>query len=240
MKSDNNPRFHQPFKDLKKIIAKNLPLQSPEPTESHQTSSTNDSESPNDEKLFDQAMQDVIPLDTKKIIAPQRPPLPKQKPPHDEDQEVVDQLNALIKQGKGFIISQTSEYIEGIGYQVHPSIAKRLHQGDFSIQDHIDLHGLRAEEAKTCFESFIHKSITNGKRAVLIVHGRGLSSPSKPVLKTKVYKWLTTGAWRKWVMAFTSARACDGGAGATYVLLRQQPATRRHRKHHSPNDHDNT
>jgi len=49
-------------------------------------------------------------------------------------------------------------------------------------------------------------------------------------LKTNLYRWLTCGPWRKWVLAFTSARLCDGGAGATYVLLRQRPLTKRFRK----------
>jgi DNA-nicking Smr family endonuclease len=31
-------------------------------------------------------------------------------------------------------------------------------------------------------------------------------------------------------MAFTSARLCDGGAGATYVLLRKHPATKRFKR----------
>jgi hypothetical protein len=31
-------------------------------------------------------------------------------------------------------------------------------------------------------------------------------------------------------MAYASARACDGGAGATYVLLRERPLKRRFRK----------
>jgi DNA-nicking Smr family endonuclease len=113
---------------------------------------------------------------------------------------------------------------------VNPEIAKRLHQGDFSIQTHIDLHGLRVGEAHEAFEQFLTESLRSGKRAVLIVHGRGLSSPAEPVLKSKVKEWLTLGPWRKWVIAFTSARACDGGAGATYVLLRQRPATKRYRR----------
>jgi DNA-nicking Smr family endonuclease len=65
---------------------------------------------------------------------------------------------------------------------------------------------------------------------ILIIHGRGLSSPAGPVLKTKVIQWLTTGPWRRWVMAFASARLCDGGAGATYVLLRRQPTTKRFKR----------
>jgi DNA-nicking Smr family endonuclease len=109
-------------------------------------------------------------------------------------------------------------------------VAKRLHRGEFSIQGHIDLHGLSVESAQDAFEKFLKESIAVGKRMVLIVHGRGLSSPAKPILKTNVFKWLTTGPWRKWIMAFASARLCDGGAGATYVLLRKRPVTKRYKK----------
>jgi len=70
----------------------------------------------------------------------------------------------------------------------------------------------------------------SGKRAVLIVHGRGLSSPGEPVLKNKVREWLTRTAWRKWVIAFTSAQSYDGGTGATYVLLRHRPISNKSAK----------
>jgi DNA-nicking Smr family endonuclease len=139
-------------------------------------------------------------------------------------------LEELIKTGKGFVVADTPEYVEGIGYNVNREVTKRLHNGEFSIQGHIDLHGLTVESARETFENFLKESISTGKRMVLIVHGRGLSSPAKPILKTKVIKWLTSGPWRKWVMAFTSARWCDGGAGATYVLLRKRPVTKRFKK----------
>jgi DNA-nicking Smr family endonuclease len=77
----------------------------------------------------------------------------------------------------------------------------------------------------------MREAVATGKRAVLIIHGRGLSSPALPVLKTRVAEWLTTGYWRKWVVAFTSARRCDGGSGASYVLLRRNPLPKRLRKH---------
>jgi DNA-nicking Smr family endonuclease len=93
----------------------------------------------------------------------------------------------------------------------------------------IDLHGLTAEEAHTTFEGFLKKSVMAGKRAVMVIHGRGRSSPSEPIIKNKVVEWLTGGPWRKWVMAFSSARTCDGGAGATYILLRERPVTKRYR-----------
>lgn len=144
-----------------------------------------------------------------------------------EDVEALKRLEDLIVYGVGFNVSETPEYIEGTGYHIHPEIAKRLHRGDFSIQAHLDLHGLTAEEAKEVFDHFMKWAVTYGKTGVLVTHGRGLSSPGEPVLKKKVEEWLTKGVWRKWVAAYSSARKCDGGAGATYVLLRSRPVSKR-------------
>ena len=181
-------------------------------------------------ELFLDAMIDVKPIAREDLIEHITTTRPPAGPNHDPESETLLKLNNLVKFGKGFVVADTPEYIEGTGYNVHPEIPKRLHRGDFSIQAHIDLHGLGVEDARDAFDKFFKDSITTGKRAVLIVHGRGLSSPDKPVLKTKVIEWLTCGPWRKWVIAFSSAKSCDGGAGATYVLLRQRPMTRRYRK----------
>ncbi|MDO9351805.1 MAG: Smr/MutS family protein, partial [Deltaproteobacteria bacterium] len=141
--------------------------------------------------------------------------------------ETLKRLEDLIHYGTGFHVADTPEYIEGTGYHIHPEIARRLHRGEFSIQAHLDLHGLIAEDAKEAFDQIIKWAVTHGKTGVLVTHGRGLSSPAEPVLKRKVEEWLTRGPWRKWVVAYTSARLCDGGAGATYVLLRQRPVSKR-------------
>ena len=57
------------------------------------------------------------------------------------------------------------------------------------------------------------------------------------MLKGKVFDWLTRGSLRAYVMALASARACDGGAGATYVLLRRRPIGKKQRKPASPHGH---
>jgi DNA-nicking Smr family endonuclease len=185
---------------------------------------------PSEHELFMEAMANVTPIPNGNRIEHSFISRPPSGADHDSENEALVKLNNLVKFGIGFVVSDTSEYIEGRGYNVHPEITKRLHKGDFSIQAHIDLHGLGVEDAQHAFDMFLTDSITKGTKAVLIVHGRGLSSPDKPVLKTRVIQWLTCGPWRKWVIAFTSARSCDGGAGATYVLLRQRPMTKRNRK----------
>jgi len=180
-----------------------------------------------EEELFQKAMEGVNPISkdnyVERIFQIELPEGPKNK----DDVETLKKLTDLVKYGEGFNISDTPEYIEGTGYQVHPSVARRLHRGDFSIQAYVDLHGLRVDDAKEIIDKFLKWAVTTGKRGVLVVHGRGLSSPSEPVLKKKFIEWLTHGLWRKWIIAYSSARLCDGGAGATYVLLRKRPISKR-------------
>jgi DNA-nicking Smr family endonuclease len=232
MKSFKTKGFSRPFEGLKTLLeAKSVSLknnvdmlqpESPDPATDPET----------DRALFEAAMADVKRI-TQNICAKRHlHESDAAESEKTEESETLLHLQALIENGKGFVVADTPEYIEGIGYNVDREVAKRLHNGQFSIQGHIDLHGLTVEKARRAFENFLKESIVTGKRMVLIIHGRGLSSPAKPILKTKVIKWLTSGPWRKWVMAFTSARLCDGGAGATYVLLRKYPATKRFKKGH--------
>ncbi len=183
-----------------------------------------------DEAAFIEAMRGVKPITGDKHTGGKQKPAPARITPPDacvNDRSVMDHLSSLIETGEGFIVCNTPEYMEGTGPDVPPEFAERLHRGDFSIQAHIDLHGMGVAQASEAFEEFLDRAIMSGKRAVLVIHGRGLSSPGEPVLKNKVREWLTRTSWRKWVIAFTSAQSYDGGAGATYILLRRRPVSKR-------------
>ncbi len=222
----------KPFGQLKAMLEeKAISLPSDDHGKGETSFLLSDMDSNEDEaSLFQRAMADVAPLPRggRLPIPPKRRTNPK--PCDVGDVEALRHLRHLVKYGKGFVVADTSEYIEGVRYCDNPEVAKRLHRGDFSIQSHIDLHGLITADAREALEEFLWESVASGKRAVLVVHGRGLSSPGKPVLKAKVQEWLIRGPWRKWVIAYASARPCDGGAGATYVLLRRRPTTKRFRK----------
>lgn len=247
MKTSDNNGIFRPFEKLKDLLEKKTLKPGPSSGEKsskvsgeNRAKKTNvfrpdnafdaTSSQLNEKELFLEAMADVEPIHRKDRLEPNCIPCISFDPENGPKDPTLQKLSNLVESGEGFVVADTPEYIEGTGYNIHPEITKRLHRGDFSIQSHIDLHGLGVKDARESFENFLKDSITSGKRAVLVVHGRGLSSPDRPVLKTKVIKWLTRGPWRKWIIAFSSARSCDGGAGATYVLLRQRPLTRRHRK----------
>ncbi|RYX96972.1 MAG: DNA mismatch repair protein MutS [Comamonadaceae bacterium] len=100
-----------------------------------------------------------------------------------------------------------------------PDVVRKLRRGGWSIQGHLDLHGLRREEARESLSQFIKDAHKTGWRCVRVVHGKGLGSPGKtPVLKGKVQSWLIQ---KQEVLAFVQARPLDGGAGAMVVLLAQ-------------------
>jgi DNA-nicking Smr family endonuclease len=246
MKTSKTPGFFRPFEELKALIKNKTLNFGPSLDDTLEViaedndiitdtgkygNDIDDIPEPISEKdLFLEAVADVDPIYRGDRLEPAITVRVSPDPGNDPDFETLQQLNHLVESGEGFVVANTPEYIEGTGYHIHPEMAKRLHRGDFSIQSHIDLHGLGVDDAKDAFENFLKDAVSTGKRAVLVVHGRGLSSVNKPVLKTKVIEWLTRGPWRKWVIAFSSARSCDGGAGASYVLLRQRPMTRRHKK----------
>jgi DNA-nicking Smr family endonuclease len=95
---------------------------------------------------------------------------------------------------------------------------RRLRRGLYPVEDELDLHGFNQAEARRRLADFLARSRDGGCRCVRIVHGKGYRSGARgPVLKTAVNLWLRRHVD---VMAFVSARAIDGGAGAVYVLLR--------------------
>ena len=232
MKPSDSRSANRPFKNLKALLETNhFRLSGESPAQRPPDAQIDPEPDPAEERrLFLEAMADVHRIGRDRhVVAPHRA-IPPAREAAPGDSSIVSCLEKMIKTGEGFIIALTPEYIAGSGENVHPEIIRRLHQGQYAIQDYIDLHGLNVNTARQAFDEFMKSSTTTGKQGVLIVHGRGLSSPRHPVLKEKLRLWLSTGRWRNWVLAFTSARAEDGGAGATYVLLRKKPVSKSQRK----------
>ncbi len=101
---------------------------------------------------------------------------------------------------------------------VRTQVLRRLRRGLFPIEDELDLHGLNQSAARDQLADFIAMNCAAGHRCVRIIHGKGYRSGARgPILKIAVDSWLRRHGD---VMAFSSARAIDGGTGAVYVLLR--------------------
>ncbi len=173
------------------------------------------------ETLYSEAMADVTPLSGDRELATKearpRPPLAEV----DEEALVMRKLDSLVHGETPFDFADTDEYIEAHVSGIDRRIVRKLKRGEYSIQAHLDLHGFTRNEARDEVARFIRSAVRDGKRCVLIVHGRGMGSKDNiPVLKNKLSAWLTRGAMGRKVLAFASAKPYDGGTGAVYVLLR--------------------
>jgi DNA-nicking Smr family endonuclease len=109
--------------------------------------------------------------------------------------------------------------------------AERLKRGQLPIEARLDLHGLTQEAARGALDGFIAEAYAAGRRAVLIITGRGLRPrgddddpwrhTSGGVLRAMTPRWLNEVPNRGRVLAFTEAQPRHGGAGALYVLIRR-------------------
>jgi DNA-nicking Smr family endonuclease len=183
-------------------------------------------ESPHDEKfLYAEAMEGVHKISHDKSLI-KRPAESKIR--HIKAEENPRYLlEEAVKDKQKFNVTNMPEYMEGYAEGTNPVTMDKLKNGEFSIQRNLDLHGFSIENAKLAFEQFLSDSIKAGLNCVKVVHGRGLKSKSVPVLKENLKMWIVRAMNRKWVTAFSSARMCDGGPGATYILLKKIPVKKR-------------
>jgi len=178
-----------------------------------------------DERLFFEAMNGVSPISkgNRRIMkVPDQDSLRPAHAPKNEDLEVMAHLSDLISGAAEMDITFTDEYMEGCVKGLDPGLMQKLKDGLFPIQDFVDLHRLTQEAAEVRIRDFLLNSHGLGLRCVLIVHGKGLNSENHtPVLKRRLPTWLSRGPVRKIILAFSTAKPYDGGAGAVYVLLKR-------------------
>lgn len=145
---------------------------------------------------------------------------PKPKPiARQREAEIEEILEESMGVGEDPVVFLESE--DGLLFRqegVPLEIPRKLFRGQWTVQAHIDLHGLFLEEARDALQEFLRVSKIRGYRCLRIVHGKGYGSVGgHSVLKEMVRSWLKT---RKEVMAFVQAPPNDGDAGAVIVLLK--------------------
>lgn len=167
--------------------------------------------------LFREAVKDVQPIRAPRRDGPAKPrpaPLPRQRL-KDEAQVLQDSLSDAFTADVALDIGEGLAFLrDGIPRQT----LRKLRNGQWSIQDRLDLHGLRGDEARPLLAAFLSVCVRRGLRCALVIHGKGMRSPNgEPVLKRLVAGWL---AQRDEVLAYVESRPADGGAGAVVVLLK--------------------
>ena len=172
--------------------------------------------------LFQAAVGAVQPLRShwRELLRPAPPlPLPRQME-RDEAAALQESMSDEMD------ISSLLDTDESLSFRrpgVGSDVTQKLRRGKWTIQQQIDLHGLRSDAAREVLGTFIRDMHRQGIRCVRVIHGKGLGSPGKaPVLKDKVQRWLVQ---KEEVIAFVQAQPHQGGAGAVVVLLQALRST---------------
>lgn len=177
-----------------------------------------------DEEAFLMAMQGVDPVSTKggRDVSPEAELAKRQK-----GEDPVKALHDLIEGTIEFQFDYTDEYIQAHVTGLDPIFMGKLRAGQYSPEAHLDLHGMVAAEAYDALVLFMKQAYMKGKRTVLVIPGRGKNSPEGyGVLREKIQHWLTREPFKRVVLAYCTAQAKDGGAGAMYVMLRKYKKSR--------------
>ena len=167
-----------------------------------------------DRRLFAAAMQGVRPLPPGPrravpewpAVAPAPAAIPRQRPLRE----------ALQVDGEG-------ENLTGAAFGVAHDLVRSLARGEIEPEAELNLHRSTADAAAHQAERFIEQSVEQGRRCVLIIHGRGLhSGPGGPALRPALVELLCARPVARQVLAFASAPSRYGGPGALIVLLRRR------------------
>lgn len=169
-----------------------------------------------EEELFLKAMAGVQPMNKSGRDVTRSTPVTTKKissPPTFKE---------LLQDNIEFEMEYTREYILGQIKGLDAKIFRKLKSGHYSVQAHLDLHGMNALQAKSAVQEFIKHNYLQGKRCVLLIPGRGRNSPrGQGVLRQEVSTWLTQAPLKRIILAFCTAQPKHGGSGAIYLLLRQ-------------------
>jgi DNA-nicking Smr family endonuclease len=214
--------FNNPFAAIKKELKAKTAAQKPTASRAKKEPE----QSPKDDaEAFAQAMAGVKPLndDGTRMRQPdaESPPV-RLDAEVEDDLEVMAQLADLIQGEELLDLRLTGQFSYGVSPGVSQALLDRLAEGDFPVQDYLDLHGMGVDEGLAEVERFFAHAASRGLRCVLIVHGKGKGSPlGIPLLKNQLERSLGQKRFQKRILAFCTARPVDGGSGAMYVLLRK-------------------
>jgi DNA-nicking Smr family endonuclease len=107
---------------------------------------------------------------------------------------------------------------------VDRATVERLKHGQVAVEARIDLHGMDQRAAFASLMGFIETSSRAGRRALLIITGKGAPREGGGVLRRNAPNWLMASPLAGRILTIQPAHTRHGGEGAFYVLLRRKRA----------------
>jgi len=165
---------------------------------------------PTDAEIFRTSIGDVKPVRKQNSVAVNITPRKNFSSPIAPSPEIPDTLS-------DFVTDETLD--EFLRNGLSRMTLRKLKRGTtWPVQDMLDLHGLKTDEARKLLQAFLHEALQHSLRCVLLIHGKGLNSKGgEAILRKLTRHWLTQ---HPAVLGFCDASPNEGGSGAVLVLLK--------------------
>lgn len=185
---------------------------------------------PDDDNIFEREMSGVKPLERERRVTLDR------SGAQAKDSSLEERRRAAVELSGSDRNILTEEGVEPLApwfvldYKrpgVQNGVFRKLKQGRYEADAHLDLHRMTVAVARRELFGFIEEAQELGLRTVLLIHGKGESRAERE--KTSILKGCTNHWLRELpaVQAFHSAQPRHGGTGAVYVLLQKSEEMKR-------------
>jgi DNA-nicking Smr family endonuclease len=169
-------------------------------------------------ELWRHVAQSVRPIKSKRRPAPPKEPAPSAPPAKPKSAKPAA---PPVPPAKPQPPAKHHELTHGLSHGIDRRQAERFRKGKLTIEGKIDLHGRTQQDAHDDLLGFLRRAHAAGKRNVLVVTGKGMTTSKTGILRQAVPRWLNEPAFRSLVLAFDYAEPQHGGEGALYVLLKR-------------------
>jgi DNA-nicking Smr family endonuclease len=176
---------------------------------------------PDELELWRHVAQSVRPIKSKRRPAAPKDETPSAPPSKTKAAKPVAPVAAPAPKPKPGAPAKPHELTHGLSHGIDRRQAERFRKGKLPIEGKIDLHGRTQRDAHDDLLAFLKRAHGAGKRCVLVVTGKGMTTAKIGILRQAVPRWLNEPAFRPLVLAFDYAEPQHGGEGALYVLLKR-------------------
>ncbi|HEV8391479.1 MAG TPA: Smr/MutS family protein [Dongiaceae bacterium] len=174
---------------------------------------------PDELELWRHVAQTVRPIKSKRRVATQKEEAPSAPAPKAKAGK--PKAPAATPPPKPQPPAKPHELTHGLSHGIDRRQAERFRKGKLAIEGKIDLHGRTQQDAHDDLLAFLKRAHASGKRTVLVVTGKGMTTSKIGILRQAVPRWLNEPAFRPLVLAFDYAEPQHGGEGALYVLVKR-------------------
>ena len=168
-----------------------------------------------EEQLFRQEMTGVVPLKTAPTTESKAPRGKNRSRKPEIFSEIVDPTYLSSEDNRTHINAEDGSSHRKNGIQNRTM--QKLKRGRFTIGAELDLHNMTTKTGHSTLLEFIADAQSRSLESVRIIHGKGLRSENGPRLKLMTHQLLRD---HPQVLAYTTCKPSDGGAGAVDVLLK--------------------